>query len=270
MRLITLLTDFSEKDGYAGIMKGVMLSIAPHARIVDLSHDISPQNVLEAALLLGRSAAYFPDGTIHVAVVDPGVGTHRRGIAARLGEQYFVGPDNGLMTLLYRNASSQHNEVKVVHLDQPKYWLTQVSRTFHGRDIFAPVAAHLANGVELDSLGKTVTDPVLLPIPSAECTQSGWQGEVIHRDAFDNLATNIREEDLPGDADIRVHIKGKHDLPVKLTFGEQKPGELVAVIDSFGYLMIGVVNGSAAQLLGADVGEKVEVVCSPKAAGSQV
>ena len=262
MQIVTLLTDFGEKDGYVGVMKGVILGIAPQVRIVDLSHAVSPQDVREAALLLGRSAPYFPAGTIHVAVVDPGVGTQRRGIAAQFGGQFFVGPDNGLITLLYQSARSKLLEIKIVHLDQPKYWLPQVSRTFHGRDIFAPAAAHLAKGVALDSLGTAIADPVLLSIPSPKRIKVGWQGEVIHKDVFGNLATNIRKEDLPEGADICVSIKGKGKIQLKRTFGEEKPGDLVAVIDGFGYLTICVVNGSAAQLLGADVGEKVDAVFS--------
>ena len=143
MSLITLLTDFGLKDGNVGVMKGVILGIAQDATIVDLSHHISPQNVHEAALILLRSVSYFPASTIHVVVVDPGVGTSRRPIAAQLGDQYFVGPDNGVITMLLDFTKKQGLTVKIFHLNQPQYWLAEVSNVFHGRDIFAPAAGHL-------------------------------------------------------------------------------------------------------------------------------
>ena len=165
MTVITLTTDFGSGDHEAGVLKGVIWAIAPDVKIADLSHDIAPHAVIEGAILLWRAAPYFPDGTIHVVVVDPGVGTSRRGIAAHLGSQYFVGPDNGLVSLLLDEAERNSEHCEFVHLDQPRYWLPEVTSVFHGRDIFAPVAAHLARGVALSSLGRFITDPTILDIP---------------------------------------------------------------------------------------------------------
>src|SRR5512136_277510 len=153
MPTLTLTTDFGFKDGFVGTLKGVIWSICPTAQIADISHAIAPQNVLEGALVLCRAYPFFPPGSVHVAVVDPGVGTRRRPMAARLGEHFFVGPDNGLFTPAYEAAEKKGWPLDLVHLTNEKFFLAQVSRTFHGRDIFAPVAAHLANGVPLADLG---------------------------------------------------------------------------------------------------------------------
>ncbi len=196
MSIITLLTDFGLKDGNVGVMKGVIWKIAPEAQIADLSHLIPPQDVQDGALILSRSAPYFPPGTVHVAVVDPGVGTTRRPIAARLGGQFFVLPDNGLITLLLEQAEAASEIVEFVHLDQAQYWLPAVSHVFHGRDIFAPSAAHLANGVLLTELGTPIHDPQRLKFPVPTRTDLGLLGEVIHIDHFGNLSTSIRRQHL--------------------------------------------------------------------------
>ena len=174
MPIITLTTDFGLRDGFVGTLKGVILGISPHVQIVDISHAITPQNTLEGAYALLRAFPFFPAGTIHVAIVDPGVGTHRRPIAARLGEHFFVGPDNGLFTRMLEFTEQHHSPLKFIHLTNPDYWLPDVSRTFHGRDIFAPVAAHLANGVALEKMGSPVTDPVRITLPKPERTDRGW------------------------------------------------------------------------------------------------
>ena len=262
MNWITLTTDFTEHDGYVGVMKGIIAGIAPQARVIDLSHTVSPQDVLQAALLLGRSVPYFPAGTVHVAVVDPGVGTARRGIASQLGRQYFVGPDNGLLTLLYQQAQSTNQPVRIHALENPDYRLAQVSRTFHGRDIFAPAGAHLAAGAPLESFGATVTDPILLDMPQAQKTADGLSGSIIHVDAFGNLASNIRAEMLADLENIHIILKNTVIEGISATFGNKAQGELVAVIDSFGFLSICVVNGSAAQQLGAGFGEPLRIVRS--------
>ncbi len=257
---ITLLTDFGLRDGFVGVMKGVILGLAPDARLVDISHTISPQNVREGAIIFNRAAPYFPEGTIHVCVVDPGVGTARRPIAARLGAQRFVGPDNGLLTLFYRRAQRENWPIEIVHLDQPRYWRPEISNVFHGRDIFAPVAAHLARGVPLASLGSPLADPVLLPLALPERTPDGLRGEIAHVDHFGNLATNIRAEDLAGLDGVAVRAGGAEVRGLSRTFGDRAPGELVALIGSSGDLVLAVVNGSAAQRLDAKVGDPVEVV----------
>jgi S-adenosylmethionine hydrolase len=262
MRVLSLMTDFGLKDGNVGVMKGVIWSIAPEARISDLTHMIQPQSIAEAAFILARSVHYFPAGTVHVAVVDPGVGTARRPMAARLGEAFFVGPDNGLLTTWLEQARREGQVLQFVHLDRPEYWLPEISRVFHGRDVFAPVAAHLARGVPLENLGTSFDDPVLLKLPEPVRTANGWRGQVIHVDHFGNAASNIRAENL---GPMLMH---KERIAVKLTsaridgmvdtFGERPVGESVALLGSTGNLIVAVVNGNAADRLGIRVGDPIE------------
>lgn len=259
MKYISLMTDFGLRDGYTGVMKGVIYRIAPDVQIADISHAISPQNVLEGCLVWGRSYAYFPAGTIHVGVVDPGVGTQRRPLAAKIGDYYFVCPDNGLLTIPLGEAEKAGKPVEIVHLDQPRYWLPQVSNVFHGRDIFSPVAAHLAAGVPLKDLGDPIRDPVRLDIPQPQAKQNGWQGEVILIDQFGNIATNLTPEHLSGRMDVQVQIGSQKIDGLVKTFGERKPGEWAAMIGSDNYLEIAIVNGNAAGEIHARVGDPVEV-----------
>lgn len=258
MSIITLITDFGMKDGNVGVMKGVILRIAPRARIVDLSHSIQPQDILEASLILRRSAPYFPAGTIHLVVVDPGVGTERRPLLARLGDYIYVGPDNGIITMLRDFGKPQNWEMTFINLDRPQFWLDPVSHVFHGRDIFAPVAAHLANGILLGELGTPISDPVLLNLPQPMPTTTGWVGEVIHIDHFGNISTNIWEHQISG-PDMRVRIGGVHLDGLVQTFGEGKPGDLVALFGSTGNLIVSEVNGNAARRLNLRVGAAVTV-----------
>jgi hypothetical protein len=258
--IITLTTDFGLQDGFVGTMKGVILAICPQARIVDLSHAVPPQDVLAGALLLGRAAPYFPSETVHLAVVDPGVGTGRRGLAARLGNAFFVGPDNGLLTPLLEAAEADGLPVEMVELADPKYRLASVSRTFHGRDIFAPAAAHLASGVPLAEFGPALADPVRLALPRAERTPDGWRAHVIAVDAFGNLATDLPVAEIRAPARVVVRCAGHEVRGLVRTYGERPAGSLVALVDSAGRLEVAVVNGSAARLTGAGVGASVEVV----------
>lgn len=260
MSLITLTTDFGLKDGNVGVMKGVIWGIAAQANIADISHTIGPQNVREAALVLSRSAPFFPPGTIHIVVVDPGVGTARRPIAARLGSQLFVCPDNGVLTMLLKQAERAGEPVEFVHLNQPQYWRPQVSHVFHGRDIFAPVAAHLAAGVPLTEIGAPVHDPVQLVLPEPERTARGWRGEIIHIDHFGSLSSNINYELLGEPEQVTVRVGGAEIRGLVHTFGDRPPGELIALYGSTGSLIISVVNGSAASRLSAQVGDPVEVL----------
>jgi S-adenosylmethionine hydrolase len=260
MTVITLTTDFGSDDYEAGVLKGVIWKIAPWVRIADLSHNISPHDILEAALLLWRAAPFFPDRTIHLAVVDPGVGTARRGIVARLGSQYFVGPDNGLLSLLLSKAEELNQSTSFVHLDNPEYWLPEVSNIFHGRDVFTPVAAHLAAGISIESLGTSLKDPVRLEIPQPVPILGGWLGQVIHIDHFGNLSTNLYTSHVTTSKEVMITLKGEHIKGLVSTFGERPAGMLVALLDSSGSLAISVVNGSAAKLLGAQVGDKIEVL----------
>jgi hypothetical protein len=259
MSIITLLTDFGLKDGNVAVMKGVIWKISPEAQIADLSHLISPQDVQEGALILSRSAPYFPPGTVHLAVVDPGVGTSRRPIAARLGDQFFVLPDNGLITLLLEQAETAKEVVELVHLDKPQYWLPQVSHVFHGRDIFAPCAAYLSEGALLTELGSLIHNPHRLKFPVPTQVEHGLLGEVIHIDQFGNLSTSIQRQHLGEPANVRVRLAGVEIAGLVHTFGERPPGELVALYGSTGCLIVSVVNGSAAQRLGVKVGDPVQV-----------
>ena len=265
MTVITLMTDFGIKDGNVGVMKGVIWGICPTVQISDLSHMIQAQNIREAGYILARSVPYFPKGSIHVVVVDPGVGTQRRPMAAQIGDWFYVGPDNGTITVLLERAEQESWQTKFIQLDRAQYWLGDISHVFHGRDIFSPVAAHLANGVHLNDLGIPFTDPVRLELPKPEKTENVWQGEVIHIDHFGNVSTNIRAEHL-GDAidnneTILVRLNGIEIHGLVHTFGERPAGELVALIGSTGNLGIAVVNGNTQQKLGTKVGEEIEVTC---------
>jgi S-adenosyl-L-methionine hydrolase (adenosine-forming) len=260
MPTLTLTTDFGLKDGFVGTMKGVIWSICPAAQIADISHNVSPQNVLEGAFALWRAYAFFPTGSVHVAVVDPGVGTRRRPIAASVGAHFFVGPDNGLFTPMFEDAEKKGWSVKIAHLLNEKYFLQEVSRTFHGRDIFAPVAAHLANGVPLADLGPAITDPLRLAMPKPEKTLNGWHAHVTVVDVFGNLTTDLPAAALAEHPQITFHLRGREVHGLVASYGHKAAGELVALVDSENYIELAVVNGSAAQVLGAKIGDEVEVV----------
>ncbi len=259
MTIITLLTDFGNKDPFVGIMKGVIWRIAPQVQIADLTHQITPQNVLEGALALGNSASYFPPGTVHLAVVDPGVGTLRRPIAAQIGSHFFVGPDNGLFTVVLEKAEQAGQSINIVHLNQSRYWLSHVSHTFHGRDLFSPCAAYLANGTLLNSLGTPIDHPVRLTLPRPERSDSGWRCQVISIDIFGNLGTNLTGEQLPAGSKVTVHILDQQIQGLVQAFNERPAGDLVALVDSTGHLSISIVNGNAANNLRARVGDPVIV-----------
>lgn len=260
MKFITLLTDFGLRDGYNGVMKGVIYGIAPDAQIADISHTIRPQNISEGSLAWSRSYAFFPEGTVHVAVVDPGVGTHRRPIAAQLGNYFFVCPDNGLITPILEEAENAGQPVTIVHLDQPRFWLPKISNVFHGRDIFSPVAAHLANGVSIEEMGTRISDPVRFHLPEAEAIKNGWRGQVIGVDHFGNLSTNLSDVKVSRLQNAQIRVAGREINGVAETFGNHAAGELVAVMDSDGRLAIAVVNGNAAKEIGVDLGEMVEMI----------
>lgn len=260
MTVITLLTDFGLRDGYPGVMKGVIWKIAPDVQIADISHSIKPQNIFHGALALSRTASFFPPGTIHVAVVDPGVGTPRRPIGVIIGEHYFIGPDNGLFTMVLEKAETCGDAIQAFHLDQSSYWLPEVSRVFHGRDIFSPVAAHLARGISLDKMGSPISDLVRLEILHPEPLQAGgWRGQIIEIDTFGNLATNIDQSILAPLGDVRVCIAGHLINRLVNTFGDRPPGTLIALYGTTHDLIISIVNGDAAHTLNASIGDFVEV-----------
>jgi hypothetical protein len=262
MPTLTLTTDFGLKDGFVGTLKGVIWSICPAAQIADISHAIAPQNILEGAFALWRAYPFFPPGSVHLAVVDPGVGTHRRPLAARLGEHYFVGPDNGLFTPMFEDAEREGWALEIVHLKNAKYFLAQVSRTFHGRDIFAPVAAHIANGIPISDLGPTVNDPLRLSMPKPEKTSTGWRAHITVVDIFGNLTTDLPAAALADHIQVTFHLRKWEVSGLVDSYGHAQPGELVALVDSENFVEIAVVNGSAAQVTKAQVGDVVEVVAT--------
>lgn len=259
MPIISLTTDFGEKDGFVGVLKGVIWGICPIVHIADITHAVTPQNILEGALALSRAAPFFPSGTIHVAVVDPGVGTKRRPMAARLGDQFFIGPDNGLFTPVIEEARRKNQVAEFIHLNKPEFWLPNVSHTFHGRDIFAPAAAHLARGIEFTDLGTKFSDPILLDVPKAIRSKNGWTSHVTIIDTFGNLTTDLRADLLDHQAEVTCKLREQTIFGLVDSYGWRKNGDLVALVDSEGFIEIAVVNGSAARELGAEVGDVVEV-----------
>jgi S-adenosylmethionine hydrolase len=260
MTVLSITTDFGNTNGFVGVMKGVIYGIAPEVKIVDISQLISPQNVLEGAYAMWRAVPFFPPGSVHVGVVDPGVGTTRRPIGAHLGDQYFIAPDNGMLTPLILDAERDGEVMEFVHLDDPKYWLPNISNTFHGRDIFAPTGAHLAAGVPLSELGTPIADPILLDMPRPEKTENGWQAHVTIIDIFGNLATDLPAEALEERRDVLVRIHDREIDGIIESYGHGEVGDLVAVVDSEDYIEVSVVNGNAARTLSANIGDIVEVV----------
>jgi S-adenosylmethionine hydrolase len=260
MTVLSITTDFGITNGFVGVMKGVIYGIAPDVKIVDISQLISAQNVLEGAYAMWRAVPFFPPESVHVGVVDPGVGTTRRPIGARLGDQLFIAPDNGLLTPLILDAERDGKRMEFVHLDTPKYWLPKVSNTFHGRDIFAPTGAHLAAGVPLSELGTPITDPIRLDLPRPEKTENGWMAHVTIIDIFGNLTTDLPAEALDGRRDVLIRIRNHEVEGIIDSYGHREIGDLVAVVDSEYYVEIAVVNGSAQKKLGAKIGDVVEVI----------
>jgi S-adenosylmethionine hydrolase len=253
--IITLTTDFGLTDGYVAAMKGVIAGIAPQATVIDITHQIAPQNVREAAYVLHSVLPYFPPGAVHLAVVDPGVGSARRPIAAAAGDQFFVGPDNGLFTYAWQSGQP----AACIALDNPAYWRSQVSHTFHGRDIFAPVAAHLANGVALATLGAPIADPMLFDVLTPQQRPDGsLAGQIIHVDHFGNLVSNIPGAWLAGGR-WSVRIAGQQIIGPSLAYAEGASGQLLALISSGATLEIALRDGSAAGRLGVAVGEPIAV-----------
>lgn len=255
MTLITLTTDFGVGDSYVAVMKGVILAIAPAARIVDITHQIAPQNVHAAAYVLSSAVPYFPPDTVHVGVVDPGVGSARRPIAIQTSQARFVGPDNGVFT----SALAAAEQATVVHLQNTTYWRPAVSHTFHGRDIFAPVAAHLAAGVALDAFGPPIDDPVLLDLAQpAQAADGKLRGQIVHVDRFGNLISNIPASWLAG-SDWTVRVAGHTLDGVQPSYAAAAPGQLVALVSSGDTLEIAVRDGSASERLSVTAGEPVDV-----------
>jgi S-adenosylmethionine hydrolase len=256
--LITLLSDFGVRDAYVGIMKGVLLSIAPAARLVDLTHEIPPQAVEVGALVLRSAVPYFPAGTVHLAVVDPGVGTARAPVAVRTARALLVGPDNGLLA----PAAATLGGATAVHaIENPSLLRQPVGDTFHGRDVFAPAAAHLAAGAAIETLGAPRHGLLALPLPEAVAAPDGVRGVVVHVDRFGNLLTNVARAALRAfrHLPLSVRVAEMATAPLRHAYGDVAPGELVALWSSWDTIEIAVRDGSAAARLGVGRGAAVTV-----------
>lgn len=256
MRWISLTTDFGTQDWFAGVLKGVIARLAPKARVIDLTHQIAPGDVRAGALALAAGAPYFPKGTIHVAIVDPGVGSQRRAIAVETDNYIYVGPDNGVISwaLAVERVHSIHE------LSDESYWLQPLSRTFHGRDLFAPVAAHLARGVPVRKLGPSRREYVQLDWPLPKKLTNGIQGEVVYVDRFGNAVTNLVAnlvEPDPGKKWEAVGSAPRWSCPVGAYYQAVSPGKAVALPGSTGLLEIAINGGSAEKVLGLKVGSMV-------------
>lgn len=267
--IITLTTDYGLRDSFVASLKGVILKINPEARIVDISHDIAPQDIWEAAFSLKTAYSYFPKGTVHLAVVDPGVGSDRRPIIAVTESYYFVGPDNGIFTLVY----SEAERLGVHHITAGHYYLPNPGPTFHGRDIFAPVAAWLAKGIPSGNFGEEIKDFVRLNVPLAKVGSNVIDGYVIHIDRFGNIITNITYRDIqsisPEGAEISslpiaLSVAGKEVKGLKKFYAENAPGEPGAIINSSGYLEVFVFKQNARTILGIKRGDAVRLVLQAK------
>jgi len=253
MAIITLTTDFGLADGYVGTMRGVILSIAPEARLVDLSHEVPAQNVRAGAFVLYQAVPFFPPETIHVMVVDPGVGSERRAIGVHTSQGLFVAPDNGVLSYILNST----DVYEAVSLTNPAYQLPYVSTTFHGRDIFAPAAAHLANGVPLQELGPRAINLVRLLLPRPESTPDGdLIAHVMHVDHFGNLILDATADDMVGK--VIFELAGHTIDGLSNTFADAAGGELLAYIGSSrNHVEIAVRDGDAAQEISMNVGDAV-------------
>jgi S-adenosyl-L-methionine hydrolase (adenosine-forming) len=265
--LVTLTSDFGTDGAYVAAMKGVIAGIAPDARVVDVTHGVEPQDVMEAAWILRQSVPFFPAGAIHLAVVDPGVGTARRAVACRIGEHFFVGPDNGLFSLLLGpDVLGPADPDELVVLDRPTFWRTpSPCATFHGRDIFAPAAAHLANGCPLDEVGSPVPPESLVRLrwvlPRAD--DQGVQGWIVHIDRFGNAITNIPSDLVDQHSagrSIRCYAGSTILEGVRTTYAEVDEGESLVLTGSSGHLEVSIRGGDAAGLLSLSRGTAVHLV----------
>jgi S-adenosylmethionine hydrolase len=255
--ILTLTTDFGTSDHYAGAMKGVILGICPAVRIVDLSHEVTPFEIPEGAYVIAQAYRYFPKKTVHVVVVDPGVGTARRPILMEAGGQYFVAPDNGVLSMIY---SREKHKIRLIAND--RYFRKPVSQTFHGRDIFAPAAAHVAAGVPPSRLGKLIEDylrPAFEhPIRSGKRT---WNGTILKIDRFGNVVTNFQISEFPDleKKDFALAIGSNQITVMARNYAQCGPGELFAIVGSSGYLEVSVSQGSAAKQIGCVTGAAAEL-----------
>jgi S-adenosyl-L-methionine hydrolase (adenosine-forming) len=255
--VITLTTDFGTADWFVGTMKGVIAGIAPTANVIDLTHDLPPGDIRGGAFALAASYRFFPKGAIYVAVVDPGIGSARKAIAVQTAKAVFVGPDNGVLSWALAK-----EEVRAIHaLENQAYFLQPVSRTFHGRDVFAPVAAHLSRGVPIRKLGPPLKDFVRLPWPEPRVRRGGFEGEVVYIDRFGNAITNLESGLLEGcgRASCQVYAKRRWTCPLKVFYQAVPPKKPVALVGSSGFLEIAINGDSAENALGLRIGTRVVI-----------
>ena len=261
--IITLTTDFGYRDPFVGIMKGVILGLNPSATIVDITHNITPQNVLEAAIMIEMSFESFPPRTIHIVVVDPGVGSLRRPILVIADRYFFIGPDNGVFSQIYR---LQHEILRILHITSEHYFTHPISSTFHGRDVFAPVAGWLSRGIEVSKFGVPIDDytSIKMPVPVMPA-KNIIEGEVLYIDRFGNAVSNIVNQEIDHirsnnpEGRLKVLVKGK-EAPLMDYYAQAEVAGLFSLINSFNYLEIFVYKGSASSDYGIGVGEKVGVI----------
>jgi len=261
--VITLTTDFGYEDPFAGVMKGVILTINPEARIIDLTHGIRPHDIREAAFIIGMNYKYFPDGTIHVVVVDPGVGSGRRPVIIETGKHYFVGPDNGIFSMVY---NMEPGAYRVINISSEQYFLSSKSPTFQARDVFAPVAAHISRGVGPSDFGGQIEDytRILLPVP-VMVSEDRLKGEVILIDRFGNAITNLSMEEISKLYDsnpegvLKIFLKGREVLLLGC-YSEARDKGIYSLINSSGYLEFFMYMGHVSSENGISIGDNAEIV----------
>lgn len=259
MGVISILTDFGNKDNFAGVMKAVILKINPQAKIVDLCHNVQPQDITQAAFLLKNSFKYFPKGTVHLAVVDPGVGTKRKKILVKTTDYYFVAPDNGILSPSLRGENIQG----IIEITNDEYFLKPASDTFAGRDIFAPVAAHLSLGRGIDNFGKRLKSIKGLRLAEPKRIKNKLLGEVIYIDRFGNLITNVTRDAFEGfvkNSGFKIYIANQWINKINRSYQEGKTNKPLAIFDSFGNLEISVAQASAQECLSAYKGMPVQII----------
>ena len=260
--VIVLMTDFGLSDTYVGQMKGVILSLAPSVQIIDLTHAISPQNIAQGAFLLAKSVPFFPERSIVISVVDPGVGSSRQAIALETDKHTFLAPDNGLLTAVFQTEKIQH----CVSITEERYLLTARSSTFHGRDVFSPAAAHLASGISLQELGKTIdpADCIKIPMPGCHTCDNGqsWSGSIIYTDSFGNLVTSLDSKHFDNQKEWMVRAGNCNQIPLVTTYSDVPVQQPLAYTGSSGMIEIAVRNGSAARTLGLREGNPVTMSAS--------
>lgn len=263
--VITLLSDYGTRDSYIASMKGAICSVNPVAKIIDITHEVKSQDIIEAAFLISVAYKYFPIRTIHVVIVDPTVGSNRRALLVVTDEYYFIAPDNGVLSFIYETGTVG----SVYEINATHYYLPEISDTFHGRDIFAPVAAWLSKGIESDKFGEPITDYLKLTLPKPRLIQPKMlKGIVLHIDRFGNIITNITREDLTKaqqeytTESFRTSLNRNEIAGMKKSYYEGMKGELIALIGSHGYLEIATFQGDAAQNAGANRGNEVTLIFS--------